>query len=151
MVVAIGVLAAVVERKSTGCVQHVETSLLASLMGLLSVQGQRYLSVGEVPQPCGNVHPVIAPYGTFDTADGPLNLAPATQAMWSKLCSILELEELTTDSRFISNAERMQNRHVLKELLAASLNRKTRMEWPPVRIGAGLPAGPITNHAEVLQ
>src|SRR3546814_4710216 len=70
MWVAIGVLAAVVERKSTGCGQHVETSLLASLMGLLSVQGQRYLSVGVVPQPCGNVHPVIAPYGTFDTADG---------------------------------------------------------------------------------
>src|SRR5690606_2060092 len=51
MWVVIGILAAVVERKSTGRGQHVETSLLAGLMGLLSVQGQRYLSVGEVPQP----------------------------------------------------------------------------------------------------
>src|SRR3546814_16443740 len=70
MWVAIGVLAAVVERKSTGCGQHVETSLLASLMGLLSVQGQRYLSVGEVPQPCGNVHPVIAPYSSEERRVG---------------------------------------------------------------------------------
>ncbi|MDS1141950.1 CoA transferase [Pusillimonas sp. SM2304] len=150
MWVVIGILAAVVERKNSGLGQHVDTSLLASLMGLLSVQGQRYLSVGEVPQPCGNVHPVIAPYGTFDTADGPLNLAPATQAMWCKLCAILELDELTTDPRFISNADRMQNRHVLKELLETSLKRKTRMEWTPLMIEHGIPAGPINNLEDVF-
>jgi len=150
MWIVIGILAAVVERKNTGLGQHVETSLLAGLMGLLSVQGQRYLSVGEVPQPCGNVHPVIAPYGTFDTADGPLNLAPATQAMWCKLCAILELDELTTDPRFVTNADRMQNRHVLKELLETSLKRKTRMEWTPRMIEHGIPAGPINNLEDVF-
>lgn len=150
MWVVIGILAAVVECKETGRGQHVETSLLASLMGLLSVQGQRYLSVGEVPAPCGNVHPVIAPYGTFDTADGPLNLAPATQAMWTKLCSILELDELTVDPRFITNAERMQNRHALKELLESSLKRKTRMEWTPLMIEHGIPAGPINDLKDVF-
>src|SRR5690554_2051950 len=129
MWIVIGILSAVIARKNTGKGQHVETSLLASLMGLLSVQGQRYLSVNEVPEPCGNVHPVIAPYGTFETADGPLNLAPATQAMWHKLCSILELDALATDPRFLTNADRMQNRHVLKEKLEESLKRKTRMEW----------------------
>src|SRR3546814_7000374 len=70
--------------------------------------------------------------------------------MWSKLCSILELEELTTDSRLISNAERMQNRHVLKELLEASLKRKTRMEWTPLMIEHGIPAGPINNLEDVF-
>ncbi|NYT66467.1 CoA transferase [Alcaligenaceae bacterium] len=146
----IGILAAVVECKNSGRGQHVETSLLASLMGLLSVQGQRYLSVQEVPQPCGNVHPVIAPYGTFETADGPLNLAPATQAMWNKLCSILELDALTVDPRFLTNADRMQNRHELKELLEGSLKRRTRMEWTPLMIENGIPAGPINNLSDVF-
>src|SRR5690606_24024004 len=150
MWVVIGILAAVVERQRTGRGQHVDTSLLAGLMGLLSVQGQRYLSVGEVPQPCGNVHPVIAPYGTFETADGPLNLAPATQAMWCKLCSILEVDELTTDPRFLTNADRMKNRHVLKELLEVSLKRKTRMEWTPLMIENGIPAGPINTLEDVF-
>lgn len=146
----IGILSAVVARKNTGKGQHVQTSLLASLMSLLSVQGQRYLSVGEVPAPCGNVHPVIAPYGTFETADGPLNLAPATQQMWVKLCSILELDHLTTDPRFITNAERMQHRHALKDELESSLRRKTRMEWTPVMIENGIPAGPINTLADVF-
>ncbi|MDN5843562.1 MAG: CoA transferase [Alcaligenaceae bacterium] len=150
MWVVIGIISAVVERQRTGRGQHVDTSLLAGLMGLLSVQGQRYLSVGEVPQPCGNVHPVIAPYGTFETADGPLNLAPATQAMWSKLCTILELDELTTDPRFLTNADRMQNRHDLKDLLEVSLKRKTRMEWTPLMIENGIPAGPINSLDDVF-
>lgn len=125
-------------------------------MGLLSVQGQRYLSLQEVPEPCGNTHPVIAPYGTFDTADGPLNLAPATQAMWTKLCSILNLADLPQDLRFLSNAERMQNRHVLKDVLETALKQKTRMEWTSIMIENGIPAGPINtlddvfNDAQVL-
>lgn len=61
-----------------------ETSLLASLVGLLNVQGKRYLSLGDVPGPTGNTHPVISPYGVFDTADGPLNIAPGTRTMWGE-------------------------------------------------------------------
>lgn len=146
----IGILSAVVQRQQTGRGQHVETSLLAGLMALLSVQGQRYLSVGEVPQPCGNVHPVIAPYGTFETADGPLNLAPATQAMWVKLCSILGMEQLVSDPRFLTNADRMQHRHALKDELESALSRKTRMEWTPLMIENGIPAGPINTLADVF-
>jgi len=147
---AIGILAAAVQRKATGRGQHVETSLLASLLGLLSVQGQRYLSLQDIPEPCGNTHPVIAPYGTFETADGPLNLAPATQAMWLKLCSILSVDELAADPRFLTNADRMQNRHALKDLLEASLKRKTRMEWTPIMIEHGIPAGPINTLGDVF-
>ncbi|WP_088139210.1 CaiB/BaiF CoA transferase family protein [Achromobacter xylosoxidans] len=150
MWLTIGILSAVAQRASTGCGQHVETSLLAGLMALLSVQGQRYLSKGEVPEPCGNVHPVIAPYGTFETADGPLNLAPATQAMWVRLCCILGLSHLASDERFLTNAERMQHRYALKQELEAGLKRKTRMEWTALMIEGGIPAGPINTLEDVF-
>lgn len=147
----IGVLAAVIEMKSTGQGQHVETSLLASLLSLLSVQGQRYLSVGEVPQPCGNVHPVIAPYGTFETSDGPINLAPATQDMWVRLCSVLDLDELVADPRFVRNADRMKNRHALKDILEDALKQHPRMHWTPIMIEQGIPAGPINTLEDVFR
>lgn len=150
MWLTIGILSAVAQRASTGLGQHVETSLLAGLMALLSVQGQRYLSKGEVPEPCGNVHPVIAPYGTFETADGPLNLAPATQAMWVRLCNILGLPHLASDERFLTNAERMQHRYALKQELEAGLKRKTRMEWTALMIDGGIPAGPINTLEDVF-
>ena len=131
---AIGVLGACVARQQTGLGRYVHSSLLSSLMGLLSVQGQRYLSLGEVPQPCGNVHPVIAPYGTFQTADGPLNLAPATQDMWLRLCELLGCPELTEDPRFRLNADRIRHRLELKELIDARPPRRRaatrRPGWP---------------------
>lgn len=147
---AIGVLGACVARQQTGRGRYVHGSLLSSLMGLLSVQGQRYLSLGEVPQPCGNVHPVIAPYGTFQTADGPLNLAPATQDMWVRLCELLGCPDLTEDPRFRANADRMQHRLELKTLIDARLQARGRMEWTALFVEAGIPAGPINTLADVF-
>jgi|SRR5690606_23794416 len=147
---AIGVLGACVARQQTGLGRYVHSSLLSSLMGLLSVQGQRYLSLGEVPQPCGNVHPVIAPYGTFQTADGPLNLAPATQDMWLRLCELLGCPELTEDPRFKLNADRIGHRLELKALIDARLQARGRMEWTDLFIQAGIPAGPINTLADVF-
>lgn len=145
MWLAIGVLAAVVQRQQTGRGQHVDTSLLAGLMSLLVVQGQRYLNLGEVPQPNGNAHPVISPYGTFQTADGPINLAPATHAMWVKLCELLDLPGLPADPRFLTNTERMENGGILKELLESRLATKGRAEWTRILVENGIPAGPIND------
>lgn len=150
MWLTIGILAAIVERGRTGRGQHVETSLLAGLMSLLCVQGQRYLNLGEVPEPCGNAHPVIAPYGTFETADGPLNLAPATEAMWVKLCSLLGASQLVDDPRFLTNVERRKNGDALTQELEARLRGKTREEWTAIMIENGIPAGPINRMDDVF-
>jgi crotonobetainyl-CoA:carnitine CoA-transferase CaiB-like acyl-CoA transferase len=147
---AMGVLAALFERVSTGRGQRVETSLLASLLGLLSVQGQRYLSLGEVPTPTGNNHSVISPYGVFETGDGPLNIAPATTGMWRKLCNLLDLDALVDDPRFIDNNDRVAARHELKRLLEQRLKRNTRAHWTRLFIEAGIPAGPINDLAEAF-
>lgn len=145
MWLALGVLAAHAQRQRTGLGQHIETSLLASLMGLLSVQGQRYLSLGDVPKPSGNVHPVIAPYGAFETADGLINLAPATQDMWVRLCRITGLEHLVDDARFLTNADRMQHSLALKTLLEQALRTRGKLEWTRVMLAEGIPAGPINT------
>jgi len=150
MWLAIGVLAAVAARDRTGVGQHVDTSLLAGLMALLSVQGQRYLNLGEVPTPNGNAHPVLAPYGTFQTADGPLNLAPATQAMWVRLCELLGLDDLPQDARFLNNAQRMENCVELKQLLESRLLARTRKAWTEIFIANGIPAGPINDLKDVF-
>ncbi len=147
---AMGILGAVIQRQASGRGQKVETSLLASLVGLLSVQGQRYLSLGDVPVPVGNVHPVIAPYGVFEAQDGPLNIGSATQEQWVKLARLLELDSLVSDPRFVHNAARMQHRMVLKELLDERLRHQTRAVWTEKMVALGIPAGPINDLAAVF-
>lgn len=147
---ALGVMAALMERQRTGLGQRVETSLLASLVGLLSVQGQRYLSLGETPGLAGNTHPVISPYGVFATGDGPLNIAPATTDMWQRLCRLTGLPELIGDPRFLDNAARVEHRVELKVLLEERLAQHTREHWTAALLAAGIPAGPINNIADVF-
>src|SRR5262249_34534730 len=94
MWLAMGILSAMIARDKTGKGQILETSLFASLTALLSVQGQRFLSIKEVATPTGNVHPVIAPYGVFQTKDGGMNIAAATQRQWLQLCDVIGLPKL---------------------------------------------------------
>lgn len=147
---AIGVLAAIAERNASGKGRRVETSLLSSLVGLMSVQAQRYLSLGEVPGLAGNTHPVICPYGVFQTADGPLNIAPATTEMWKRLCDVLGLAGLVDDPRYSTNAARIERREELKEILEARLGERTRREWTELFLAADIPAGPINTLADVF-
>ncbi len=147
---AIGVNAAVASRHVTGRGQKVDTSLLAGLVGMLCVQGQRYLSLGEIPARAGNDHPVICPYGTFTASDGPLNLAAATQSMWRELCRLLELEELATHPDFQDNSARCRNRDALRARMNERLRTRTALEWSRDLIAAGIPAGPIYTLDQVF-
>ena len=145
---ALGIQAALVQRATTGVGQRVETSLLAGLVGMLSVQGQRQLSLGEVPKPAGNDHPVICPYGTFQASDGPFNMAAATDDMWRKLCNLLEMEATAPEYR--DNASRMAHREQLVALLNHRFAARTRAEWTQALVELGLPAGPIYDLADVF-
>ncbi len=150
MWLVIGILAAWIKRQETGQGQVVETSLLSSLLGLLSVQGQRYLSLGQVAEPTGNVHPVIAPYGVFRAGDGDLNIGAATQDMWLRLCDVIGLPELRTDNRFLNNALRMENRDSLRDIINGALASNTKAFWSEQLVAVGIPAGPINTVAEAL-
>jgi crotonobetainyl-CoA:carnitine CoA-transferase CaiB-like acyl-CoA transferase len=147
---AIGVQSALLQRGVTGRGERVETSLLAGLVGLLCVQGQRYLSLGDVPQAAGNDHPVICPYGTFQAADGPFNMAAVTDEMWGRLCKLLALEDLMSMPQFKDNTARMTNRADLVARLNARFATRTRAEWTADLVALGLPTGPIFDMADVF-
>lgn len=140
---AIGVLGAVLQRHATGRGQRVETSLLAALVGMMCVQGQRYLSRQELPPRTGNDHPTLYPYGTFRARDGLMVIAVATEAMWRSLCRVLDLEALIADPRFADNVARMQNRDALRALIDDKLTARDGAAWGAALVEAGIPAGPI--------
>jgi formyl-CoA transferase len=93
---------------------------------------------------------VIAPYGVFETADGPLNLAPITTGMWQRLCQLLDLPQLPDDPRFATNEARVANRDVLKAVLETRLKTRGKRAWTDLFVAAGLPAGPIHTLDEVF-
>ncbi len=117
---------------------------------MLCVQGQRFLSVNEVPQRAGNDHPVIFPYGTFTAADGMLNLGAATPGMWAKLCELLELEHLKDHPDYADNTARAKNRDALRKIMNERLSSRSAIEWTKKFIEAGIPAGPVYTLDQVF-
>ena len=148
---AIGVISALAQRHVTGKGQRVDTSLLAALVGLLCVQGQRVLSLGEVPPRMGNDHPVICPYGSFTAADGLINVAAATQEMWASLCRLLGIEHLKDHPDYVDNTARAAHRDALKNELNARFRTRPAIEWASELMQAGIPAGPIYTLDQVFE
>ena len=147
---ALGIQAAVIQRAATGRGQQVETSLLAGLIGLLNVQGQRQLTLDDTPGVAGNDHPVICPYGMFQAQDGPFNMAAATPDMWVKLCRLLGMEDWLTDPEFKDNSGRTRNREQVKARLNGKFAARGKMEWTLELVKLGLPAGPILTLDQVF-
>ncbi|HVP01800.1 MAG TPA: CoA transferase, partial [Solirubrobacteraceae bacterium] len=144
----IGTLAALQARARDGHGQHVEVSLmdtgLAALLGLAS----SYLNTGEVPHRSGNRHPSIAPYETFAAAGGDLAIAGGNDAIFERLCDVLERPALARDPRFATNAARVAHRDELAAELEAALARRPAAEWAERLNAAGVPAGPVNDVAQ---
>ena len=147
---ALGVQAAVIQRNATGRGQLVETSLLAGLIGLLTVQGQRQLSLDDTPGVAGNDHPVVCPYGMFQAKDGPFNMGAVTEDMWVKLCRLLQMDDWITDPEFKDNGGRYRNREQVKARLNQKFAARGKMEWTLELVKLGLPAGPIFTLDQVF-
>ncbi len=137
----IGVLAALVERASSGRGQRVSTSLLAGQIGLHAFQGTRYLVAGEVPPPSGNQHPTVCPYGVFDASDGPIVIAVGNDAIWGRFAPLVGLD--SHDVRFATNDRRISNRRELIEMIGPALAAVRVEEWLARFDAAGVPAGEV--------
>jgi crotonobetainyl-CoA:carnitine CoA-transferase CaiB-like acyl-CoA transferase len=147
---AIGVQAAIIARHTTGKGQRVDTSLLGALIGLLSVQGQRYLSLGEVAEVAGNHHPVSSPYGMFHASDGVLNFSASTGNKWGAFCKHIGMEWLASDPRFATSGARRDNRAELEQLVDERIRTRPRDEWIGEFRALGMPAGPVYDISEVF-
>lgn len=144
---AYGVVAALHERERTGRGQRVTTSLLASAVAVHAYQGTRWTIGGEVPQPGGNRHPTIAPYGAFTCRDGWINVAVGSEGLWRRFAPLVGLD--VDDPRYTTNRVRVANWDELEADINARLIEGSVEEWM-ARFGeAGIPAGRIATMDEV--
>lgn len=113
---AFGVAAALAERERSGRGQKVTSSLLGSIVGIHAFQGTRWLIAGEVPEPEGNRHPTIAPYGAYECSDGEINIAVGSEGLWRRFAPLVDVDP--DDERFSDNGRRRANVDELERALA---------------------------------
>ena len=145
-----GALAGLHARESTGRGQHVETSLVESLVALLSWSGGMFFESGRPPGPAGHHHPLSSPYGRFRGGDGYINIAAGSDAIWQRLCRAFEREDWIVDARFRTPFDRLRNRDTLTAEIERELPRRPVAEWVELLNAAGTPAGPVYTLEQVF-
>ena len=150
MFAAQGVLAALLRREHTGEGAIVDIAMLDTLVSMLAYQATRYFATGVAPRRDGNMHATIAPYGTFATADGSLNVCVGNDLQFGRFCAALDVPELAADPRYRTNALRLGARDQLVAEISAVLGRFTNREVLDRLERAGVPAGPIRSVDEVF-
>ena len=115
------ILAALLERGRTGRGQHLDISMLESLVEWMSYP-LYYAYEGAPPPPrTGASHATIYPYGPFPAGDGKtVMLGLQNEREWAAFCAkVLMQPELATDPRYVNNSKRSAAREQLRALIVA--------------------------------
>ncbi|WIR29307.1 CoA transferase [Bordetella pertussis] len=145
----IGILAALRQRDASGRGVTVDASLFDTALGFMGYFMQGYWARGTEPARAGAGHESLCPYQDFATADKPIILGIANDALWRAFCALAERPELASDPRFATNAQRVANREQTLAATRALLAARTRGEWLPALEQAGIPCSPIHTLVEV--
>jgi formyl-CoA transferase len=138
---AFGVAAALHERERTGRGKVVRTSLLAAVVAIHTFQGTRWLVADEVPEPSGNRHPTVSPYGAFQCADGVVQIAVGNDAIWRRFAPLVGVD--AADERFATNGLRIAHHDELAALIAQQFAQRPLAHWLVALAEHAIPAGEV--------
>ena len=142
---ALGIMAALRQRESTGRGQHVEVNLLSSLLASLVNQMSGLLTTGVAPGRMGNQHPSIAPYETLRCEDAFLAVAVGNDGQFRKLTEALGLVGMADEPQYATNAQRVTNRASMVQRLENVLGARTAADWQYRLHRAGIACGQVND------
>lgn len=145
----IGILAALEHRRKTGAGQMVDVAMLDCMVATLENALATFDCTGKSPEPIGNVHRSIAPFASFRTADGQVNVCAGNDELWRRFCEAIGMESCVSDPRFDGNKVRVANFDELAPLINERMERKTTAEWTAILDAVKVPCGPIMNLQQV--
>jgi crotonobetainyl-CoA:carnitine CoA-transferase CaiB-like acyl-CoA transferase len=150
MFAAYAIVAALFRRERSGEGSYVDTSMLGGQVALLTYQAGIYFATHEAPQRTGNAHPIVAPYQTFHSKDGYVNVASGNDGIFTRLCNAMGLERLLSDERFKDNVGRITNLPALVEEIESAFTQFTTAEIVAKLDAASVPCGAIYTVDQVF-
>ena len=147
---AIGILAALHERTTTGFGQKVDIAMLDCQVSILENAITRYQVEDKSPEPLGNRHPTITPFQAYRASDDYFVIAAGNDALWVKLCEVIDRPDLATNHNFSTNKNRTHHIKELNEELDKTIRTRTAGEWIQIIDKAGIPCGPINTIDKIM-
>ena len=147
---ALGIMAALAERKHSGKGQRIDVSLYDVALAAMGGTTASFLNTGRITRRHGAEHPSFAPCQPYAATDGAVMVAIGNDEQFQRLCRSLDLPDVATDARYTTNADRVENKESLNERLNAVIRTMRRDDLIAKFDALGVPAGPIYDVDQVL-
>jgi crotonobetainyl-CoA:carnitine CoA-transferase CaiB-like acyl-CoA transferase len=148
---AVGILAALRERESSGRGQRVTSALFESTAYLVAQHMAQFELTGEAPPPMSVKRPAWGVYDIFETAEGGrLFVGVVTDTQWEVFCREFGAEDLKADARLKTNGQRVKERSWLIPALTAIVKKYDQKSLAAKLEEIGLPFAPIAKPWDLL-
>ena len=147
---ALASMAALRHRDQSGEGQHVDVSLLDSML----FQSTGYLTLGalgvDLPR-LGNEFRIAAPARTYRCRDGRVMAGVLLDSHWKRLARRIGHPELVDDPRYALASERIARRAEVNALVDSWAALQTVREFVDAFADDGIPAAPVRSYAEAAR
>ena len=150
LTMAVGLLSAVIQARTTGKGCDVDTCLLDVALHQLGYVATWSLNEGHTStrQP-RSAHFSVAPVQTFPTSDGWVFIMCMTDKFWGELLAAIGRTDLASDPRFMTQALRQANRGALMDVIDGEMKKQPTEFWLK-RLNGVLPIAPVLELPQAL-
>jgi crotonobetainyl-CoA:carnitine CoA-transferase CaiB-like acyl-CoA transferase len=146
------IMTALFERERSGQGRLVEVAMQETVYPSLAASFEYYHRTGQPPPRTGNRQAGLSstPYNVYPTNDGHVAIHIVTEGHWKNLTVAMGREDLQSDPRFATNADRIQHMDETDEVVSEWTRTLGKMEVF-ARLKAGrVPAAPVRTAPEVM-
>ncbi len=148
---AVGIIAALFQRQSTGQGQNVVASLFESTVFLVGQHMAQFAVTGKPAAPMPVRVSAWAIYQVFATGDGEqVFVGVVSDKQWKDFCTAFELHDLAADATLERNNDRVKHKDRLLPLIKATFLKYSKQELMAKLEKTGLPFAPITRPEELF-
>jgi formyl-CoA transferase len=156
---AIGVLAALLQRERTGCGQKVEVAMQDAVINYCRISYARQLMTGDAAERFGNQSQLglAAPCDAYPCKGGGSNdfcfiyTSRAGTQHWDRLLEVIDREDLKGDPRFATARSRAAHSAEVDEIISEWTRRHTKREVMQLLGEARVPAGAVFDTKELIE
>jgi crotonobetainyl-CoA:carnitine CoA-transferase CaiB-like acyl-CoA transferase len=131
--------------------QVVDIALWEPILSTLGPEAYTFEITGKVKQRVGNRSNTAAPRDVYTTRDGgAIALSASMQAMAERLFRVIGREDMITDPRFRTNADRVQNRDEVNNIVAEWIAERDRDEVLAIFAEASVTGAPVYDASDIM-
>ncbi len=156
MLCAMGILAALYQRMTTGRGQHIQIAMRDAMLNYCRTPMSRQAARSDVLPRGGNGVIGTAPGGLYKCAPGGLDdwcyifCSRGNEDHWRRLVRAIGREDLLADPRMVDGPTRAKHQEAVDAAITEWTSKRSKREVTEIIAGAGVPCGAVLNTHELL-